>query len=389
MNLQWDPIAFLLTVLGWTVLHLIWQGLLLGAVAEILLLGLRRSNPRFREWVAGSALVMLVVAFVVIGFKMIGGAFELGPARLAGSAALPPAWLPALAPWVGGAWVLVASFLLVRLLRGIAEVGNLRVNDVTPAPSNLGGCLERLATRMGIERRVPLLVSSRIEVPALVGWRTPVILLPGRAVQTLSPGEIEAMLAHELAHLSRWDRWTKATGLVARGLLFFHPVTHRLLDRLDVERERACDDLAVAACGSPVLYARALASLEHARQARGARVLAADGAPLLARIRRIVEPGARLPDGTGRRLALAGIGILVFSGATMAWARVAGPCLPAAIADPIFPRHAHHHTLSPESRRVILDYLQELKQNGYVAKDRTRIRIREVTHSQPSNKAGP
>lgn len=389
MNIQWDPIVFLLSVLGWAVLHLIWQGLILGVVAEILLLGLRRGSPRFREWVAGSALVMLVAAFVGTGFKTIGGALELGPASLAASVAPPPGWLSALAPWVGGAWLLVASFLLVRLLRGIAEVGSLRVHQVAPAPAFLAESLERLASRMGIERRVPLLVSSRIEAPALVGWRTPVILLPGRVVQTLPPGEIEPMLAHELAHLRRWDRWTKAGDLIARSLLFFHPVAHRLLDRMDVERERACDDLAVAACGSPVHYARALASLEHARGSRGSRVLAADGAPLLARIRRIVEPGARLPDRTGRGIALAGMGTLAFLAGSMSWACAAGPCLPDAVAEPLLTRHVRHHSLSPQSRQVILDYVHELKQNGYVAKDPTRIRIREVTYPQPSNKAGP
>jgi beta-lactamase regulating signal transducer with metallopeptidase domain len=202
---------------------------------------------------------------------------------------------------------------------------------------------------MRIERRVPLLVSSRIDVPALVGWRTPAILLPARALERMSQPEIEAMLAHELAHLRRWDRWTKALGQVVRSLLFFHPVAHRLLGRLDTERELACDDVAVAACGSPVLYARALASLEHARQEKAMRILAADGAPLLSRVRRIVDPGTALHDRVGRAFAIAGIAALFFlaQGST-APPHLAGPCLPDVIADRML---AGHMTHAPHSMR--------------------------------------
>ena len=324
-----EPIVFVFAVLGWSVLHLAWQGLILGAIAETIGLALRRGSPRHREWVAGLALVLLAGAFVITAFRMVGGALEIGPARLAGpGVSLPPGWLVTLAPWIGLAWTVGASLLVLRLLVGLARCRWLRA-DGTPVTLDL----EPIRARLRIEAQVPILVSQRLEVPALVGWLRPMILLPAHTARSLSPPEIEALLAHELAHLRRWDRWTKALGQVARSLFFFHPVAHRLVGRLDVERELACDDIAVAACGSPAVYARALASLEHARQQGGVRVLAADGAPLLARIRRIAEPAHRRDERVDRRLAFAGMALLfLFAQAPIVSPHLPGPYLPETIA---------------------------------------------------------
>ena len=105
-------LVFDLAVLGWAVLHLAWQGLLLGFAAELALWSLRHAAPRHREAVAASALLLLAGLFAVNAVRMTLVALEVGPASLASAAVLPPPGLTALAPWLGAAWLLVCSPLI-------------------------------------------------------------------------------------------------------------------------------------------------------------------------------------------------------------------------------------------------------------------------------------
>ena len=127
--------------------------------------------------------------------------------------------------------------------------------------------------------------------------------------------------------------------LVAKGLLFFHPVAHRLHARLDVEREFACDDRAAETCGPAASYARTLAALERARPGRSLPGMAANGAPLLARVRRLVAPRPRLKERSARTRAwgsAAAIVLLAF--AVTRTPHPAGPTLPMAIARALVPQ---------------------------------------------------
>src|SRR5690606_9133324 len=100
--------------------------------------------------------------------------------------------------------------------------------------------------RLGVPRRVRLLASSRIDVPTALGWLRPVILLPACALSGLTPSQLELVLAHELAHIRRNDFLMNVAYGVAEALLFYHPLTWWLGSTLRVEREHACDDLALA-----------------------------------------------------------------------------------------------------------------------------------------------
>src|SRR5207245_11758159 len=110
--------------------------------------------------------------------------------------------------------------------------------------------------------------SALVEVPTLVGWRRPVALLPAGTLAGLSPAQLEALLAHELAHVRRLDYLVNLGQTTAETLLFYHPAVWWVSHRMRVEREHCCDDAAVAVCGDAVGYARALAELEGLRSSR-------------------------------------------------------------------------------------------------------------------------
>ena len=125
-------------------------------------------------------------------------------------------------------------------------------------------------------------------MPTVIGWLKPVVLLPASALAGLAPNQIEAILAHELAHIRRHDYLVNLCRRVVETLLFYHPAVWWLSRRIRAERENCCDDLAVSLCGDPVAYAAALAELEGLRSTTGDLVLAATGGSLLQRVRRLL-----------------------------------------------------------------------------------------------------
>ena len=149
-------------------------------------------------------------------------------------------------------------------------------------------------------------------MPTVIGWLRPVVLLPVSCVTGLSPGQLEAIVAHELAHIRRHDYLVDLLQSAVETLLFYHPAVWWVSRRIREEREHCCDDLAVAACGDRAGYARALATLEELRPASAQLAVAASGAPLLRRIRRLAGQPERGPAGV--TWPFAGIAIVLVIG---------------------------------------------------------------------------
>ncbi len=126
-----------------------------------------------------------------------------------------------------------------------------------------------------------------------IGWLRPVILVPVSALAGLTPEQMEAILAHELAHIRRHDYLINLLQTVIETLLFYHPAVWWVSRQIRNERENCCDDMAVAACGDALVYARALTKVERLRKARLELAVTANGGLLMNRISRLV--GAESP----------------------------------------------------------------------------------------------
>jgi len=122
----------------------------------------------------------------------------------------------------------------------------------------------------------------------VVGWIKPVILIPPAALLGLTAQQLELLVAHELAHIRRFDHAVNLCQIVVETLLFYHPVVRRISARIREERELCCDDLVVATSGEKLAYARALAEMEGLRSLAPRMSLAADGGQLVSRINRLV-----------------------------------------------------------------------------------------------------
>jgi hypothetical protein len=150
-------------------------------------------------------------------------------------------------------------------------------------------------------------------VPTVIGWLRPVVLLPIASLSGLTTQQIEMILAHELAHIRRHDFIVNLMQAVVETLLFYHPAVWWISQRIRVEREHCCDDVAVAMFGDPLQYARALTRFEELRLDPAHALLAANGGSLLTRIRRLV--GTRGESANWSSQLAAGAGLLTVLGA--------------------------------------------------------------------------
>ena len=204
--------------------------------------------------------------------------------------------------------------------------------------------------RLHIGRAVRLLESTSVSVPTVIGWLRPVVLLPASAMAGLAPNQMEAILAHELAHIRRHDYIVNLFQTVVETLLFYHPAVWWLSRRIRAERENCCDDLAVSLCGDPVAYAAALAELEGLRSTTGDLVLAATGGSLLQRVRRLL--GVPTHAGRAPGWLAAGVALLVvisMSAGAVARDAFTGELQAAAPAAPWCPRHRRSRSVRARS----------------------------------------
>jgi TonB family protein len=297
-------------------LALIWfvlQGAVAGAVVGALLTALRRASATLRYFVACAGLVAMAVMPVATTARHwtptpVTALVEPTPGTSAEPAIQPDSeyvshgaatrgWRPRLAidraaPFVVLGWSTGVLLLTVQLLGGWVHIVRIRRRAQPPQVLEWVTTVTHLAGRLGIRRSVQLLESTLVGLPVMVGWLRPVILVPVSVFAGLTPDQIEAILAHELAHVRRGDYIVNALQRVVEIVLFYHPAVWWVSACVRREREHCCDDLAAPLSSSRLTYARALLALEEHRGHVPALAMGATGTGLFARIRRIVDPAA-------------------------------------------------------------------------------------------------
>jgi len=208
-------------------------------------------------------------------------------------------------------WLAGVMLLSVRLTFGWMRAHRMATNDATEATAEWQRVARRLSEALGIRGAIRLLESAAVEVPTVIGWLRPVVLLPVATLSGLSTEQMEMVLAHELAHVRRHDFFVNLMQAVIETLLFYHPAVWWISGRMRVEREHCCDDVAVGVCGNPLLYARALTRLEELRIDPAQAVVAANGGSLLDRIRRLAGARAEAPNAPARWAAGAALLVVV------------------------------------------------------------------------------
>jgi beta-lactamase regulating signal transducer with metallopeptidase domain/nitrous oxidase accessory protein NosD len=358
MNLLHDSVQPLAERLGWAVLHSLWQGAALSLLLLLVLRWLRRHSAAARYAACLLALVALLGMAVVTAWRVeISATSVASSVRAATPPPVPPseksmAFVPAPShepaeplatpspsndtptapaaipatisprhwaerlqpwvPWIAALWFAGVVLLSLRHICGWWRIRRWRAAGEAPG-SEMESLFARLAERFQLRGKVWLRQSAEAFAPMLTGVLRPIVLFPARLATGLTEREVEAILAHELAHLARRDTWSNLAHVLVEIVLFYHPAVWWMSRRARLEREHAADDLALRYCEDRRQYAGALARLAE-MQCAPSFTLAATGGNLLTRIRRIVLPPPREPA-TGAwtlpaltvALALAGI----------------------------------------------------------------------------------
>lgn len=307
--------------LAWTLIHFLWQGALLGAAAFAALQLMRPQRATTRYAVSVATLAAMVVA-CAITFAISLRRQPLQPDAAIASAAPSSARIVAAPPaatllgsgeqamsaavigasataWrldsidrntlaaIVMAWLIGVAAMSIRLAGGWVLTRRFTTRAAVAVSPAIELAARSIARRLDVRRTVSILESGVVAVPTLIGWLKPVVLLPTAALAGLSPDQLRAILAHELAHVRRHDYLVNLLQSVVETLLFYHPATWWVSAQVRAEREHCCDDLAIEVCGDRLVYASALAELTAMSGAHGLALAATDGS-LVGRVRRIL-----------------------------------------------------------------------------------------------------
>ncbi len=370
-----ESLAFhpLVMAIGWTLIHFVWQAALIAIAVTLVLSAMRRSTAQLRYIVACVGLgVMALAPLVTLAY--LAAASNISdwhaqtldlpstpnvrdsqrlspdsdvasprqiadiPAEPAKADAMSPSvgntvdgvatatsggWRSTLEtveiamqhwlPWCVAIWMIGVLCLAIRMLVGLRRVWRWKREGVEVIGGELAASISRLSERMNLKQPVRLLETAREAVPAVIGWVRPAILVPASMLSGLTTAELESILAHELAHIRRYDYLVNLLQTVVETVLFYHPAVWWLSHRIRAERENCCDDIAIEVCGNRVVFARALSRMEELRCSRERLSLAANGGSLLVRIRRIVgpEPAAAGAWWPASAIVLGSLGLLL------------------------------------------------------------------------------
>lgn len=300
-DLMYSP---LIQVMGWTLVHTLWQGLILYL---LLSLGLRvlptmRSNARYAISVGALAIQLLLCAgtFAYLYSQSGAGVTKQVVLQLTPGGVLSPDMKPevmtlvnsveAVIPFGVILWLAGFLFLTARLAGGGMYLNRLRNSARTVEQSTRMVVLE-LSYQLRIRQFVEVFETARIHMPMVVGFIKPVILLPVGLASGLTPTQLETILIHELVHIRRHDYLVNLIQSVIESLLFFNPFVWFISSRIRTEREHCCDDEVVRFKGDPVVYVHALSRIEEMRLSVPALAmpLARRKSELFNRITRIME----------------------------------------------------------------------------------------------------
>jgi beta-lactamase regulating signal transducer with metallopeptidase domain len=323
--------------LGWTLIHFCWQAAAIALVYKLADLAMGKERTQARYVLALVALLgMLVASIGTLGYEESMYRHSTTGSTTGVSAAKPSLQIiprplavfdmptaprdtakllaSDVMPYLDFFWLVGVLCLSVKTIGGWWLIRRLRHGALQKAPHTLRIGLDRIRLQMGIPRFVDLRLSNRIAGPLTVGVIRPLILLPITALTSLSPDQLEVVLAHELAHIRRADYFWNILQTMIETLFFFHPAVWWISHRLREQRELCCDDIAVETCHDPAVYATALLRLEEQRKTHLHLAMALDGnqsrMSLRARILRILGDPEEQPRDL-KPLSLAGMAALL------------------------------------------------------------------------------
>ncbi len=312
-------INLITTALSEALLHSLWQGLLISVLLALVLKLLSSASAHKRYLAATSALLLQCVLFGASFYYAYQQTEPVARATLEANQTsnfvltvkqyskekdyfnLISSSIETMVTFsrdnhliISAVWLLGIVLLSFRFAGGLLLVEKLKKSH-HKIPEYWRDRMNEMAISMGIHQKIRFVISSKVAVPSITGWLKPVIIMPLSVINLLPPDEIESILAHELAHIKRYDYLVSILQAMVEIMMFFNPFVWWVSNLINEEREYCCDDMAIKAVGNHKTYIYALASLTMYTTAKkvpvGQGVLAATGKKnsVIFRINRIMS----------------------------------------------------------------------------------------------------
>ncbi len=292
--------------LCWTLLHSIWQGLLIACILSLLIKHAKSIPSKSKSLVSIGALASLLVTSIITFCYY----YELPTSEEQLTTLVQGDW-NTVAAYLGTeqsqtygkitdnisensqyivlAWMLGFVLFLLHLVFGLFQLHRLK-QQLVPLSNYWQDRLEDLAEKINYSGKILLCESSNIQSPITFGLLKPVILFPVGMVNNLSIQEVEAIIAHELAHIVRKDYLINFVQTLLEGIYYFNPGVWIISSIIRNQREHCCDDMAIELTGNSVQYLKALVAIEEAKSENYlAMGFSSNKKPLLKRVQRILN----------------------------------------------------------------------------------------------------
>jgi len=289
--------------IAWTLIHSLWIGLLFAAVAGIIVTLSKRSAARLRYHLLCATLMAFVAVMTFTLFREIGTNSGITAATAAAAAFAPIrsivqqsdvvrqliAFLNQQSTVIFLIWIVFFILKSIRLTGGMLYIRKIRTRNTMAVPAQWQKKLKEFCAKISISRPVTLLQSELISTPVAIGWLKPVILVPVGMLCQLSPEQVETILLHELAHISRQDYLVNIMQGIVEAVFFFNPALIWLSSLIRQEREACCDDMVLANISLKSDYLEALLAMgSNGGNVNLAMSLSSGGNQLKRRMKRMI-----------------------------------------------------------------------------------------------------
>lgn len=294
-----------------TLLHSLWQGVILAVLTALIVLLTTRSDAKVRYNLFVGCLMLFITgvgatfifewnkfnpaaAVTAVHTVGIGDTLNLKPGSAVNTGVLDH-WIGYVSNYSSAIvliWLLMIAAKSIRFMVDISTLFRIRTAKVYDAGVFLENKVKYLAEQYGIKQTVRIVQSGLIQVPMVLGHLKPLILVPLGLVNGLSAAEVDAIICHELAHIRRRDYLVNLFQSVVEILFFFNPAVLWLSNMIRTEREHCCDDLAVSATRTKTDYIKALVSCQEFANEVPAYAMAVNGGGkkhLVNRVQRLIS----------------------------------------------------------------------------------------------------
>jgi|GEM_PF-6369601 len=331
--------------LGWTIVHSLWQILIVTVLLRVLLHLFKNASTNFRYLLSATSLVLILVAGIItfigvysnyqpetvastveekgifgslLSQTAISEQFSILsiPALIAEKYTIVKAWLEMNLSLIVMLWMAGILLFMLKFTANLFYVQRLKHYGTKSVSNEWQAMLKGLSDKIGVKKQVQILESVFAKGPMVIGHLKPVILLPAGLLFSMPIDQIEAIFAHELAHIRRKDYLINTLKAILEVIFFYHPAMWWISSIFDEEREHCCDDISLSVSIDPMALSKALVSAEEFRM-RAPRLAAAfikKHHQLYKRIRRMNTKKHKTQKFNGRPVALAVIltGLIAF-----------------------------------------------------------------------------